>query len=93
MDAVSDAEPGEVAMLGLFVLLQILGETRVALGLDGDSSEVFDRAGQICGAFAAIAAVAGAKGGAVPRALRRRLAAAEPLVTRLAETGVMPRTA
>lgn len=81
----------DTANFGLFVLFQLLGETRVALGLEDEPSETFDRALAIAGSFAAIGgAFRGAsapfdRGPATAAEFRRQLSAAEPVIARLFE--------
>jgi hypothetical protein len=87
----SAAENGQASedfgALALLVLLQLLGETRVELGLDGDASAVFDRSLEIGGAFRAIGLSAAA--GDALAAFRRNLRTAEPAVSRLADLRVL----
>lgn len=80
----------------VFVLLQMLGETRVRLGLDEDASEIFDRALAVTGAFLAVGtslrtggAPFDAGSGDAAVEFRRQLLAAEPVMARMAERGVM----
>lgn len=88
----------DVGNFAAFVLLTLLADTRVELGLDGDTSEIFERALSICGAFSAIGyRLRGAKmpfdeaASLAAREFRRQILAAEPVLARMAERGsLMP---
>jgi hypothetical protein len=85
----STKKTDNVTGLGLLTLLQLLGETRVEMGLDGDASAVFDRSIEIAGELRAM----GMAHPDVADLLRRRLVAVEPAISRLADRRAVMRRA